>query len=293
MNSINMNFGAMTAANSLDQNQALLTTSLERLSSGSQIVNPGDNPANLAVSDELTGQNDALQEATTNVQNATSYVQSAASDLGTTGQILTQMSELATEAANPTINASDVADFQQQFSSLQDQLRATIGGTTATIGGTSDVSDPIGTFSGVAIFGPNPGGLPVTIGPGAGQSLTIPEVNLQTGAVGSVITQDSTGAYTLSITDPTVQTQLNAASQQVGTAQGTMGATEARLNFVSSTLSVESENMSSTISNISDVDVAAESTQLAKYNVLVQADTAMLAQANQLPGTVLKLLQGS
>jgi flagellin len=294
MNNINTNLQAMNAAFSLNTSQDMLNSSLQRLSSGSKIVNPADDAAGLAVADKFGAQNLRIQSATTNVQNALSYVQSADGYMSGMGTILTRMSELATLAQDPTKNASDIANYQQEFSALQDQLRSTIGGTTAEIGGTTGVTSPLGTFNGFALFGPSGAtgaGLTVNIGPSSGQSMILQPTDLRQGSMLNVINQDNSGNYTLSLTDPAAVSGLSSALQQVATDRATVGAAQARLNLAASSLSVESQNLTSAISQISDVDVAKESTQYAKYNILVQAGTAMLAQANQMPQNVLRLLQ--
>lgn len=292
MSSINTNLQALNAALSLDRNQDLLGSSLNRLSSGSKIVSPADDPGGLAVSDKLTAQNLRASAASTNVQNALSYTQTGDSYLSDIGQVLSRMSELATLSQDPTKSASDVSLYQQEFSSLQDQLRATVGGDTATIGGTSDVTSPLGSFNGTTLFGSTTdGGITLDIGSEAGEQMTIPDINLQSGPMLGLIQQDSTGAYTASSTSSGMQATIASALQQVGSDRATLGAVQSRLNIAANTLQIEQQNLSSTVSTISDVDVAQESTQLAKYNVLVQSGTAMLAQANQDPQSVLKLLQ--
>ena len=121
--------------------------------------------------------------------------------------------------------------------------------------------------------------------------MTIRESNLRDGAMADLITQDSSGAYSLGIADIGLIGNITDAIQHVATERAKLGASQSRLELAATTLSVEYENLSSAISRIRDVDVAKESTQLAKYNILVQSGTSMLAQANQSPQSVLKLLQ--
>ena len=292
MSTINTNVQALTSAVFLNRNEDLLGQSLNRLSSGSKIVRPADDPAGLAVAGRLSAQSQRLSAAGTNVQNAMSYTQTADSFLGSMGNVLDRMGELATLSQDPTKNASDVALYQQEFQSLQDQLRATIGGSTAEIGGTTPVTAPLGTFDGSALFGSTAaGGITIDVGDSAGQQMTIPDVNLRSGAMLAMIQQDATGAYATKATDPGVAATITASIQQLGANRATFGAAQSRLNFAATTLQVEQQNLSSTLSGISDVDVAQESTRLARYNILVQSGTAMLAQANQTPESVLKLLQ--
>lgn len=291
MSVINTNIQAIAGARHLNHSQEMLGRSLTRLSSGTKIVNPSDDAAGLAVSEKLAAQNKRVSAATTNVQNAVSYVQAADGFLGGMSQILARMSELATLAKDVTKNSGDIALYQQEFTALQDQLRTTIGGTTAEIGGTADVDAPLGAFNGITLFGANSAGLKVTIGQAVGQEMTIRETNLRAGAMSDIITQDTAGDYTLDLSDPDVIAKLTDSIQQIATERASLGASQSRLELAASTLRVEYENLEAAISRIRDVDVAEESTKLAKYNVLVQSGTAMLAQANQSPQSVLQLLQ--
>lgn len=292
MSVINTNIQAIAAARNLNHSQEMLGRSLTRLSSGSKIVNPSDDAAGLAVSEKLDAQNRRVKAATTNVQNAISYVQTADGFMSGMTNILSRMSELAILAKDVTKNDTDVALYQEEFRALQDQLRATIGGTTAEIGGAADVDSPLGAFNGITLFGPNSAGLTVTIGQAVGQDMTIPESNLRQGAMLGIIDQDGSGVYSLSVTDADAIGKITAAIQHVATERAGLGASQSRLELAAKTLQVEYENLGAAISRIRDVDVAEESTRYAKYNILVQSGTAMLAQANQTPQSVLKLLQG-
>ncbi len=291
MSVINTNIQAIAGARNLNQSQEMLGRSLTRLSSGSKIVNPSDDAAGLAVSEKMYAQGKRVRAATTNVQNAISYVQTADGFMSGMSKILSRMSELAILAKDVTKNTTDIDLYQQEFSALQDQLRATIGGTPAEIGGTTGVATPLGAFNGITLFGSDSGGLSVTIGQAVGQEMTIDDTNLRTGGMLEIIQQDSADEYTLASTDSDVIAKITDAIQHIAQQRAGLGASQSRLELASTTLQVEFENLSSAISRIRDVDVAEESTQFAKYNILVQSGTAMLAQANQTPKTVLQLLQ--
>lgn len=291
MNSININVQASLGARDLDRNQALLSRSLNRLSSGSKLSNPGDDPAGLATAASLAGANQRLSAAATNVQNGISYAQTADGFLSTMAETVARMGQLSSMANDPTKNASDVANYQAEFTSLQDQLRATIGGTAAQIGGPAGVSTPIGTFDGHDLFGSSTaGGQTISVGADPGQDMTIPDTDLRQGSMLALIQQDSSGNYTLSLGSPALNAAITGGTQSIAAERATLGAAESRLGMIGSTLTVQQQNVSSAISSIQDVDVATESTQLAKYNILVQSSTAMLAQANLSPQSVLKLL---
>jgi flagellin len=291
MSVINTNIQAIAGARNLNHSQEMLGRSLTRLSSGSKIVNPSDDAAGLAASEKLDAQGRRVRAATTNAQNAISYVQTADGFMSGMTKILARMSELGILTKDVTKNASDIDLYQQEFIALQDQLRATIGGTVAEIGGTTPIDTPLGAFNSISLFGPNSGGLTVTIGQAVGQEMTINESDLRTGGMLEIIQQDSSGAYTLTSIDADAIQKITDAIQHVAQQRASLGAAQSRLELATQTLQVEFENLSSAISRIRDVDVAEESTQFAKYNILVQSGTAMLAQANQTPNTVLKLLQ--
>jgi flagellin len=291
MSVINTNIQAIAGARTLTRSQEMLGRSLTRLSSGSKIVNPSDDAAGLAVSEKLDAQSRRVKAATTNVQNAISYVQTADGFMSGMTKILSRMSELAILAKDVTKNDSDVDLYQQEFTALQEQLRATIGGTTGEIGGTADVETPLGAFNGITLFGSSVEPLSVTIGQAVGQNMVIEESNLRTGAMLEIIQQDAAGAYTLESADSDAIQKITDAIQHIAQQRASLGAAQSRLELASTTLDIEFENLSSAISRIRDVDVAEESTNYARYNILVQSGTAMLTQANQMPNSVLKLLQ--
>lgn len=288
MSVINTNIQAIAAARNLNRSQDMLGRSLNRLSSGSKIVDPSDDAAGLAVSEKLDAQNKRVKAASTNVENAISYTQTSDGFMSGMTKILSRMSELGLLAQDVTKNSTDVALYQKEFTALQDQLAQTIGSSTGS-------STPLGQFNGITLFGSdstnnNGAGLAVTVGQAVGQTMTIPQINLRDGAMGSLIATDSAGNYTLSLTSTGAIASITAGIQDVATERASLGASQSRLELASSTLQVEYENLSSAISRIRDVDIADESTQYARYSILVQSGTAMLAQANQTPQSVLKLL---
>lgn len=280
---INTNPAATSAARTLNRSQEMLNKSLNRLSSGSKIVSPSDDAAGLAVSEKLLAQNRRLDAASTNVQNAMSYIQTADGFMSSISKVLTRMSELSMMAKDVTKNTGDVALYQREFQALQQQLSDTVGGGT--------LAAPLGTFNGIVLFGPNAAGLSVTIGEGAGQTMTIAETNLQNGAMNAILAQSAPPAFNVDISTSNIAALVVAAIDDIATERATLGASQSRLDVAATTLSLESQNLEAAISRIRDVDVATESTQFAKNNILVQSGTAMLAQANQLPQSVLKLLQ--
>jgi flagellin len=274
----------------LDRMQELLGRSLSRLSSGSRIVEPGENAAGLAGAEKLGAQSLRVQSALTNAQNAVSLVQTADSFLASFSTMLARVGELVTLAGDMTKSPADIALYQREFTTLQDQLRATIGGSTAEIGGLADITAPAGSFNGTALFGPA-AGLATVIGHSPDQVLTLPATNLRNGAMLNLINQDAAGNYTLRASDPAALSGVTDATQQVAVQRAQLGAAQSRLQLATGSLQVEWENLSATVSQIRDTDVAQESTRLARYNILRESATAMQAQANLASSAVLKLLR--
>lgn len=281
---INTNINAINASRNLGMSQTMLSRSLARLSSGSKIVKPSDDAAGLAVSEKLQAQNARITAATTNVQNAISYVQTADGFLSSMNKVMTRMSELTAMARDVTKNQDDIALYNEEFQALRRQLADTIGDGTGT---------PLGTFNGISLFGANPGGLVVTIGESPDHTMTIGDINLResAGAVWQLVEFFFGSGASISVTSPTAGSLVVQAVQQLATERATLGASQSRLEVASAQLQVQYENLESAISRIRDVDVAQEATQLAKAQILVQSGTAMLAQANTVPQSVLRLLQ--
>jgi flagellin len=265
---INTNMAAITSASNLDNSTNELNNALAELSSGSQIVTPADNPAGLAESIALNAQIGQTQAANNNVSNAMSFSQTQDGYLQQVGSALDQMSTLAVEAQDPTKTSTEIADYNTEFSALSAYITSTASAT----------------FNGVSLFGAT--GLTVTTD-GGGDTFTMTGVNLNgtsyTGATGSDIST-STGAVA-------ALTAVTAAITQLATDRSSVGANEERLTYTGDELGVLQDNLTSANSTITDVDVATESTKYAEYQILVQSGTSMLAQANQNPQSVLKLLQ--
>ncbi len=265
---INTNITAQISANNLEQSQTMLSKSLARLSSGSKIVSPADDAAGLAVATRLNAQINRLNAANSNVGNAVSFTQTQDGYLSKIGKALDRMSELAVMAQDATKSDADRSLYNNEFS----QLSAYV---------TSAASKD---FNGVSLFSGT--ALDVTVDSEGGTfSMTGIDLGVPayTDATGSTIDNLANAATAL--------TNVKAAIIQLSADRATVGASQSRLNYTAEQLSVSKENLTAASSRIEDVDVADESTEYARYNILVQSGTAMLAQANQLPQSVLKLLQ--
>jgi flagellin len=265
---INTNISAATSANNLAASTNMLNQSLARLSSGSKITSPADDPAGLAESVTLGADINRVNAANSNVSNAISFAQTQDGFLQKVGTALDRMSELSVDSQDVTKTDAERADYQKEFSTLAAYV---------TNAGGQD-------FNGVSLF--SAAALAVTTdGDGGTFSMTGIDLSVSayTGATAADIST-TTGAVA-------ALTAVKAAIVQLSTDRATVGASVSRLTYTGDQLGVLSTNLSAAQSQITDVDVAQESTQYAKYNILVQAGTSMLAQANQNPQSVLKLLQ--
>ncbi len=270
---INTNFAATVAANNLAASNTSLQRSLNRLSSGSKIVNPADDAGGLAVSMKLSAAAVRQGAVATNIGNASSYLQTQDGVLKVAGKVLDRIGELKTLYMDPTKNPDDLANYDAEFTALQDQLEALTNEE----------------FNGVDLFGSNNLVVSVTENGATASAVTIQgrdlgDVTDGIGALidGAVTSLGSAGFDLEDITD---------AIQNVATMRAENGAEQSRLGFAAELLTVNKANLEAASSRIVDVDVAHESTQLARWNTLVQAGTAMLTQANQSAQTALKLLQ--
>ena len=273
---INTNSAAEVAANNLKANQDLLTKSLARLSSGSRIVNPSDDAAGLAVSMRLDAQTKRLDAAMANVGNAVSFTQTQDGYLKKVAKALDRMSELTILSQDVTKTDDDRKLYDAEF----EQLAAYVFNSS-----TKD-------FNGVSLFSSDP--LNITID-SEGSSFSMDGIDLQTSTFSDIMGTDATGTGRAVVDTESgaadALTKVEAAIKLLAQDRATIGAYQARLTATNEQLSVSKENITAASSRIQDVDMAEESTQFAKQNILNQAGTAMLAQANQLPQSVLRLLQ--
>jgi flagellin len=265
---INTNTHALAAASNLQTSETLLGKSLARLSSGSKIVNPADDAAGLAVSMRLDAQIARIAAAKANVGNAASFTQTQDGYLKKISKAFDRMSELTILAQDVTKSDADRALYDAEFQQLYEYF-------------TSAASKD---FNGVSLFSAMP--LNVTID-SEGGTFTMNGIDMSVGTYAALATLD----VTTTTNAMAALVSVRAAITQLATDRATIGAYQTRMNFTSEQLTVSRENLSAASSRIQDVDVAEESTQYARYNILVQSGTAMLAQANTIPQSALRLLQ--
>jgi len=265
---INTNIAAENSASLLETSETNLAKSLQRLSSGSKITSPADDPAGLAVSTEFGAESDRITAASNNVTDAISYTQTQNGFLTQVSSALDRMSELAVDAMDSTKTDSDRALYNSEFQQLGSYINSVA---------TQD-------FNGVSMF--NNAAMNVTVD-SDGTMWSMSGINM---TAGSAYATAAGASIATSATAPTALTEVKAAITQLASDQATIGASLSRLNYTSSELSSEQTNINAANSAISDVDVAQESTNYAKLQILVQSGTAMLAAANAMPQSVLHLL---
>lgn len=272
---INTNIAATIATNNLAYSNAMLVRSLNRLSSGSRIVSAADDAGGLAVSMKLTAAAQRSAAANTGVGNTTSYLQQQDSNLQSASAVLARVSELWTLYSDPTKSSSDLAGYDAEFQALQQEL-ATFTGET---------------FNGIALFGSSGSGVveAVKVSEDGTQSVTISAKDLADSAAGVGAIADSAGSGSLANLSLTT---IDTALANVATMRANNGAEQSRLGFASEVLATNQTNLEAAYSRINDVDVAEESTRLARWDLLVQSGTAMLTQANQTAQIALRLIQG-
>ncbi len=265
---INTNYSALSSARQLGESQGMLNKSLARLSSGSKLVNPSDNAGGFAVSARFDAQINRTQAAVDNIGNAISFSQTQDGYLKKVAKALDRMSELTMLALDETKSNTDRGLYNTEFTNL---------GAFVTSTATRD-------FNGVSMFSGS--ALNVTVNSEATCNFAYTAVNLgnttYTTATASTIT--TTGNATTALTS--VKNAIN----QLATDRAVVGANQSALNMYQEQLGVAKDNLAAANSRIKDVNVADESTSFAKYNILVQAGTAMLAQANASPQSALRLL---
>ena len=260
---INTNTTAARGARFLAESSGNLQKSLARLSSGSKIVEPQDDAAGLAVASRFDAQINRTEAIRSNIGNAISFKQTQDGYLSKVSKALDRMSELATLAQDGTKSTDDVDLYGKEYTTLKAYV--------------VDIQSQ--TFNGVSLF--------------AGGDLNVLQSDATGGAafvsVGVTLSTAtaSIGTVSASIATSSVKDAINF----VATSRAQIGADLSRMMMTNDHLSVLSENLSASVSRIKDVDVASESARYAKYNILVQSGTAMLAQANSLPQSALRLLQ--
>jgi flagellin len=274
---INHNLSALNAWRALSINNFNTQKALEKLSSGYRINRAGDDAAGLAISEKMRGQINGLNQAIRNAQDGISLIQTAEGALNETHAILQRMRELVVQAANDTNTAVDRENIQKEIKQLKQEIDRI---ATTTQFNTRTLLDGSLSTTGVTF----------QIGANAGQNMTLTIGKMDTTTLGvDTLDVSTSGLSSASIAAwlTTIDNAINQVSQQ----RADLGAVQNRLEHTINNLGVAAENLTAAESRIRDVDMAKEMMEFTKNNILQQAATAMLAQANQQPQTVLQLLR--
>jgi flagellin len=265
---INTNVEAFNAHRQLSGTSEKLAKSMERLSSGYRINRAADDAAGLAITEKLRGQIGGLEQAQRNSQDAISLVQTAEGNLQEVHSMLQRVRELAVQYKNGSLSTSDRAAIQSEVNML--------GSEVERIGSSAQ-------FNGILLLSAA-ANITFQVGAQDGEVITVSTISL-----GSSVPP---AAFQLSAAGPTDIAQIDAAIDAVSAQRAQFGAVQNRLEHTLSNLAVYDENLMASESRIRDVDMAAEMVNFTKLQILQQSGTAMLAQANQTPQSVLQLLKG-
>jgi flagellin len=286
--SILTNTTAMQTQIGLSKSSMAVSQAMQRLSSGLRINSAADDAAGYAISQGLTAQVNGLQQASQNVSDATSMVQTASSALNNVQGMLQRVSELAVQYQNGDLSSTDKSDIQSEVNQLTQEIHRQQGAVQ---------------FNGINLLNGTAGGsgaVTFQVGPGATDTLSVSFQNIE-GTTGNGLgvsgsgftwTNATTGGKVFDLAQANAVSLIQSAINNISTMAATLGAVQNRLQYTSNAISTTQENMSSSLSNIEDVNMATEMTTMTQQQVLQQAGTAMLAQANSQPQMVLKLITG-
>jgi len=264
---INTNVSSLNAQRNLNTSQSSLATSMQRLSSGLRVNSAKDDAAGLAIADRTNAQVRGINVAIRNANDGISLAQTAEGALATVTDVLQRMRELSIQAQNGSNGSGDRANLDTEFQQLSAEITRIAQQTK---------------FNGTAIVGSGAGAQTFQVGANNGDTMTITTSTVAT-VTGNILTA---GAASTAVA--AIDAQLDA----ITTSRATYGAAMSRFEFAISNLQITGENQSAARGRIMDADFAAETANLSRSQILQQAGTAMVAQANQVPQQVLQLLKG-
>jgi len=272
---INTNVLSINAQRNAATTNLSLATSLQRLSSGLRVNSAKDDAAGLAIASRMDAQARGMNVAVRNSNDGISLVQTAESGMSVIGDMLQRMRELAVQAANGTNTTNDLSALDSEYSELWSEIQRTM--SSVEFNGTS-LLDASANFS-------------FQIGANSGQSLAVVSSDLSvTAGIAAMSGQSALDTTTTSANDVHIDA-IDTAIQAMNTSRATLGAIQNRFNYTVSYLQAASENQQAARGRIMDADFAQETANLSRAQILQQAGTAMVAQANQLPQGVLALLR--
>jgi flagellin len=286
MISLNTNTASMSAAYNLSNTNVNLQRSLNRLSSGSRINSSFDDAGGLAVSMKLSASIRRTEATQANVNNALSYLETQDGVLKTAEKVVSRMSELIQLGADVTKSTTDTALYKTEYESLQGQLVSML----------KEEFNGVSLFATAGLAATADGTLEVVTSEDGEQRIDISQLDL--GSISEIV-GTAASAGTIIIADDVFASATGAAAaisnitdaiQTLATLRATNGSEQVRLTFAADMLAVNKTNLEAANGRITDVDIASESANLARLNILQQAGTAMLAQANQANQSVLRLL---
>ncbi len=271
--SINTNVVSLNAQRNLGASQNALSTSMQRLSSGLRVNSAKDDAAGLAIAERMQAQVRGANVAMRNASDAISLAQTAEGAIGSVSDMLQRMRELAVQSANVTNSASDRANLNAEFSQLGQEVTRTLANTR---------------FNGKNVLAADAGTQAYQVGANNTDQVTVTTTNLSTA---TAITAVTGGGITTEAAASTAMANIDTALTTINTERALYGAVQNRFEAIISTLQVAAENQSAARGRIMDADFAAETANLSRTQILQQAGTAMVAQANQLPQMVLSLIR--
>ncbi len=271
--SINTNAVSLNAQRNLAMSQSSLSTSMQRLSSGLRVNSAKDDAAGLAIADRMNAQVRGNSVGIRNANDAISLAQTAEGAIGKVGDMLQRMRELAVQSANATNGTADRANLDEEFQQLGLEIGRTLTSTR---------------FNGLSIIGGDAGAQQFQVGANAGDTVTVTTQNL---ATNGDITAVTSGGITSAGDATTALGNIDTALATVNSERALYGAVQNRFDAIISTLQVSTENEAAARGRIMDADFATETANLSRSQILQQAGTAMVAQANQLPQMVLSLIR--
>jgi len=275
MSVINTNVSALFAQNSMKTNARAMSSAMEKLSTGSRINSAGDDAAGLAIGQTMTAQVRGLNMAVRNANDGINMMQTAEGAMVEQSNMLQRMRELAVQASNGTYSSTQRAYLQNEFDQLGSQI--------------TDISTDTTWNSLNLMDGTGSAGFTFQVGQNSGQTIAVEVADMSFASLASGVTLGS--AISTASAAMTTIGELDTALESVNSQRATIGAGINRLTYAADNLTNISSNVSASRSSVMDTDYAEASTQLSKTQIIQQAATAMLAQANQQPQSVLSLLK--
>jgi len=277
---INTNVSATLASNALARNERAMSTAMERLSTGKRINSAADDAAGLAISARMASQVKGLEQAARNAADGISMVQTVEGAGKEIVNILTRMKELAVQASSGTLSTTDRTALDTEYSQLELEITRIQTNTK---------------WNTKALMGADAGAVAVQVGDGNGQTMSITFKTWAlaggAGALGVDLTANTHNGVDTDTKAKAALTQLDSAITNASAELATYGAYINRFEYAQDNLMNVAQNTDASRSRIEDADYASETSELAKTQIIAQAGTAMLAQANQIKQTVLALLQ--